>query len=677
MGAALPLSDREWALQSVDTFPRSWQARLIDRWHRDRRGGGADWREKEARRASGNSRLLARVRTLADSARGGIRPDASDADICTQADLTARDFGRRIEQLRGLLERGEQYAALRARYGLRVVPLMLAGFCRRLLDARGLLDLWPAKKLKDRAGAIKRMACPRWWRRAFRKLHARTVEACAISLGLVRRTAGLYVSDDSVRRRAGQNARNAAALASVVAVNEYGQDYTLAELASKGTADKSIRRCELLTRIAGFELIAKDCGHIAYMVTVSCPSRFHATTTRQDGRVVDNPKHDGSTPDAAQRYLSKQWARCRAAAKRMGLEWYGFRIAEPQQDGTPHWHCLLFMPPAADGVDAAVLMPALVRRYFLLNDSPDEPGARKHRVDFEAIDWNRGSAVGYVIKYVSKNIDGHGVGLDLFGNDAITTSARVEAWAATWRVRQFQQIGGAPVGVWREVRRVHPEQLQQEGAPDPLREALVAVNVAKTEPGVAAIAWKRYTILQGGTGVRRDALRLKLLKDQTGEIGRYGDVMPARPVGVVAEGIEFFRNHIHAMLPGHPAFHRRTEWNVHSERAEWVIGQGSREQARALAARVFQRSGEAASTRIHVNNCTQPDSGCSAPEFTKRRRLLVKLRRYVRRDRPATDAEAVRLDFLRGQGGVSTEETHHGPAHRPPSGHRAEPARQV
>ena len=37
MSIARQLPDREWALQSVDTFPRSWQARLLDRWRRDHR----------------------------------------------------------------------------------------------------------------------------------------------------------------------------------------------------------------------------------------------------------------------------------------------------------------------------------------------------------------------------------------------------------------------------------------------------------------------------------------------------------------------------------------------------------------------------------------------------------------------------------------------------------------
>ena len=46
-------------------------------------------------------------------------------------------------------------------------------------------------------------------------------------------------------------------------------------------------------------------------------------------------------------------------------------------------------------------------------------------------------------------------GLDFEGAcDAITTAERVEAWASTHRIRQFQQLGGQGITLWRELRRL-------------------------------------------------------------------------------------------------------------------------------------------------------------------------------------------------------------------------------
>src|SRR5690606_23412232 len=99
----------------------------------------------------------------------------------------------------------------------------------------------------------------------------------------------------------------------------------------------------------------------------------------------------------------------RAALSHIGIQPYGIRVVEPHHDGTPHWHMLFFLAP--DQIDSVT---QIIKRYALTED-PDETGAELYRVKVELIDSAKGSAVGYVAKYIAKNIDGEHVGADLYG----------------------------------------------------------------------------------------------------------------------------------------------------------------------------------------------------------------------------------------------------------------------
>jgi hypothetical protein len=279
---------------------------------------------------------------------------------------------------------------------------------------------------------------------------------------------------------------NAALLESIIAVNDEGQEYTLAQLSELGVSNPEIRRMELMTRLAGFDAYAKYLGHSAEFYTITAPSRFHAV--KSDGK--PNKKYTKKSPREAQAHLCKGWALSRAYLAKRGIKLYGFRVVEPHHDGTPHWHMVIFFERETD----TQIVRETLKKYAMREDG-DEFGADEHRFKAEKIDRSKGSAAGYLAKYISKNINAKGVedDADFEGGQLGDNARRVDAWASCWGIRQFQQIGGAPVGVWRELRRLG--EVVSEG---------MGGGVLQDLQRVADVGdWKGYTELMGGALVAR------------------------------------------------------------------------------------------------------------------------------------------------------------------------------
>ncbi|PML53116.1 replication endonuclease [Vibrio breoganii] len=325
-------------------------------------------------------------------------------------------------------------------------------------------------------GELGRYSDHKWWLRKLRKALRRNIEAVLHHLNQVNKIKSLYCSRATLRARLNQKAYQKEYLSNTIATNEYGQSFSLLELSQKGVSDPKIRKGELMMRARGFEDMAKELDHEAGFLTITCPSKYHRSYSKSG---QENKKWEGYTPLDGQQYLNNVWQLIRSKLSRLGIRFYGFRVAEPQHDGTPHWHLLLFVEKKH--YDELV---NVMREYSLKEDGAEQ-GATEHRLTEVKIDPSKGTATGYIAKYISKNIDGSDLDSGVYGEDPQDAAARVDAWAACWGIRQFQQLGGCSVTVWRELRRLK----ETLGLDDAKKRVVEAADTGN---------WKEFTQSMGG-----------------------------------------------------------------------------------------------------------------------------------------------------------------------------------
>ena len=364
-----------------------------------------------------------------------------------------------------------------------------------------------------------------WWYQKIRTLRNQRLSEIERELGIVRQGYSAYSSDRAVRNGRYGRAKAREFMEKRVLKSHRGEELTLSECAASNHTNPEIRFAELMTRVKGFEEIANESGHTGVFLTITCPSRMHRSHSKYG---AFNAKFDGTTPHQANEYLKRVFERIRAYLHRNGVFQYGVSTVEPHHDGTPHWHLLVFVPKH----QLKTLIDAY--RKYALQDTPNERGAQKQRFKAEIIDPSKGSAAGYVVKYISKSLSGKGVGKDLYGNDAFDSAGRIIQWSRDHRIRQFQTVGGPSIGVWRELRKIRKPFANP---------ALEAARFAADSGD-----WAGFIRAMGGIGAGRQSQPVRLHYDhriamdiESSEVmlldkNKYGEKAPKLTIGLRFDG---------------------------------------------------------------------------------------------------------------------------------------------
>ncbi|HCE4768791.1 TPA: replication endonuclease [Vibrio parahaemolyticus] len=501
----------------------------------------------------------------------------------------------------------------------------------------------PPRKYKEQSELsalqdISKLISEKWWCGRLNKIRKIMREHLAIAMGQVSSKASPYASWDCVREHQAQQTANYEYIKQCQLLDEEtGEEADLWDMVKKSVANPAIRRHELMVRCRGCEDIGNELGLQGLFLTLTTPAKYH--NSYKKGGFIGH--WNGASPRDAQTYLNNVWQRIRAKLGRKDIRWFGVRVAEPHHDGTPHWHLLIWVKP-----EDKELVTEIFVDYATKEDKHelfDKQGKFDHsaRCDVGEIDPEKGTATGYIAKYISKNIDGFAMDdevSDETGKSVKDMAKNVSAWKSRWNIRQFQFFGGAPVTTYRELRRFANQNkkafmeylfmqervdlltiysMLQRDLVGPIKPSKLITNEelmkvigdsyqARTKSEDASITdtlkaadhgnWQGYIMGQGGPFVKREDLLI---------VNSY-EVLPfASPHGEDVRKIEGFAT---------------PEETIKTRTKVWTIQKKSKvnEDVEACAlgseATAFGASG---SSRSSVNNCTEPEKVQVCDQLTR------------------------------------------------------------
>ncbi|MDD3769247.1 MAG: replication endonuclease [Sulfuricurvum sp.] len=242
------------------------------------------------------------------------------------------------------------------------------------------------------------------------------------------RTYGLTQNDLAVVREKLRKQNNFLEY-SYITNDQTGQSFSLKECIISSNHNPDRYHAEIQNRINTLNREATNAGLTPVFLTMTLPSEFHEMKQR-NGKLVPNPKYNGTTPKEAVKTLTNQFSRLRhdrALKELHKSQRMYYRVNEPHKDGTPHTHILLFIPnDRIDRVETAF------KRLFNSVGNKFEKNIK--------------SASSYIMKYINKT-------LPLSKKEQLTeTEHYLNAWYIKHRINRFcSSRSTAPMYLYRLV----------------------------------------------------------------------------------------------------------------------------------------------------------------------------------------------------------------------------------
>ena len=285
-------------------------------------------------------------------------------------------------------------------------------------------------------------------------------------LGLVGGNSGsAYVGENTLNLRKLRLAQNKKFLENM-AVQTTNGVVKLSEL----TMSAHSKFCELYLMCMGMETMACDKGYRAVFITATAPPYLHPNPTKGKN------SWNGQNVTAAQDVIKERWdafkrdlSRPKYNVKFSKGNAFGFRVVEPHEDGTPHWHILMY----ASLEDIEQKITPLAEKHFGFGSSPFS--VKVDLIKTKDEDESAASPTSYMTKYLMKNVDFR-EGLDEPRVDESVKDSqaldKVDAWKSALKLRSFQTFGiRAARTKWRMIRKLD-QQLDVEFADTPLQARL-------------------------------------------------------------------------------------------------------------------------------------------------------------------------------------------------------------